>query len=329
MEEKPLYPIKFCTLRDEWSWGAEEYRLADLGWRDSLVKEGWLAGNSISELMDTYIDKVVGEDVYDYYGRQFPICVKYIELDGDLPLVVHPDDTTAEERYDFLGKDKLWLVLECSPGSIIYSGFKKDSDASELFAACEEGTQDSLLCGIAPYKGMSLLIPSGTPHCASGKLKLLEISESSPMDFCLSGRGQTVCTDEFDPALSLTEALDIIDYKASNPAVTKGNVLADIPQFNIQRLELRQSLKCNKSDFDSFILFVCESGRAQISLEQDGMKFDWSLERGELLLIPAECGDFVAQGLVKDSSLLEITNLRKEKDSYINPSVAARLPEDE
>ena len=59
------------------------------------------------------------------------------------------------------------------------------------------------------------------------------------------------------------------------------------------------------------------------------MKFDWSLERGELLLIPAECGDFVAQGLVKDSSLLEITNLRKEKDSYINPSVAARLPEDE
>ena len=145
MEEKPLYPIKFCTLRDEWSWGAEEYRLADLGWRDSLVKEGWLAGNSISELMDTYIDKVVGEDVYDYYGRQFPICVKYIELDGDLPLVVHPNDTTAEERYDFLGKDKLWLVLECSPGSIIYSGFKKDSDASELFAACEEGTQDSLL----------------------------------------------------------------------------------------------------------------------------------------------------------------------------------------
>ena len=329
MEEKPLYPIKFCTLRDEWSWGAEEYRLADLGWRDSLVKEGWLAGNRISELMDTYIDKVVGEDVYDYYGRQFPICVKYIELDGDLPLVVHPDDTTAEERYDFLGKDKLWLVLECSPGSIIYSGFKKDCDASELFAACEEGTQDSLLCGIAPYKGMSLLIPSGTPHCASGKLKLLEISESSPMDFCLSGRGQTVSTDEFDPALSLTEALDIIDYKASNPAVTKGNVLADIPQFNIQRLELRQSLKCNKSDFDSFILFVCESGRAQISLEQDGMKFDWSLERGELLLIPAECGDFVAQGLVKDSSLLEITNLRKEKDSYINPSVAARLPEDE
>ena len=329
MEERPLYPMKFCTLRDDWSWGAEEYRLADLGWRDSLVKEGWLAGNSISELMDTYIDRVVGETVYDYYGRQFPVCVKYIEIDGDSPLVVHPDDTIAQQRYDFLGKDKLWLVLECSPGSIIYSGFRKDSDASEFYSACCEGSQDSLLCGIAPYRGMSLLIPSGTPHCASGKLKIMEISESSPMDFCLSARAQSLSADEFDPALSLTEALDFINYSSFKAADTQADTLADLPQFNIQRIALKQPLKCNKSDFDSFILFICLDGRSQISFEQDGEKGDWILERGEVLLIPAECGDFVAQGLEKESVLLEITNTRKEKDSYINPSVAASLPGDE
>ena len=59
-EEKKLYPFKFCTLQDDYPWGSEEFRLADLGYRDSLVREGWLAGNSIAEVMDTYLDRVVG-----------------------------------------------------------------------------------------------------------------------------------------------------------------------------------------------------------------------------------------------------------------------------
>ena len=58
MEEKLLYPIKFCTLQDDYCWGSEVFKIADLGYRDSLVREGWLAGNSLSEVMDTYIEKM-------------------------------------------------------------------------------------------------------------------------------------------------------------------------------------------------------------------------------------------------------------------------------
>ena len=71
-ETKRLYPIKFCTIQDEYEWGREEFKLADLGYKDSLVREGWLAGNSIGELMDTYIDRITGDNTYEYYGRQFP-----------------------------------------------------------------------------------------------------------------------------------------------------------------------------------------------------------------------------------------------------------------
>ena len=104
-EEKKLYPFKFCTLQDEYPWGSETFSLADLGYRDSLVREGWLAGNSIAEVMDTYLDRVVGDEVYNYYGRQFPICVKHLCVHGRMPLRVHPDDETAAQRYDFLGKE--------------------------------------------------------------------------------------------------------------------------------------------------------------------------------------------------------------------------------
>ena len=66
MEERKLYPIKFCTLQDDYSWGSEEFKLADLGYRDSLVREGWLAGNSLGELMDTYMDRISGDNSYEY-----------------------------------------------------------------------------------------------------------------------------------------------------------------------------------------------------------------------------------------------------------------------
>ena len=91
-EERKIYPLRFRPIRDGRPWGFEEFRLADLGYRDSLVREGWLAGNSLGELMDTYIDRIVGDTVYEYYGRQFPICVRYLKTDGKTPLLVLPYD---------------------------------------------------------------------------------------------------------------------------------------------------------------------------------------------------------------------------------------------
>ena len=68
MEEKKLYPLKFCVLQDDYAWGTEEFLLADLGYRDSLVRSGWLAGNSVGELMDTYFDRIPGERAVSSHG---------------------------------------------------------------------------------------------------------------------------------------------------------------------------------------------------------------------------------------------------------------------
>ena len=111
MEEKKLYPFRFCSLADEYAWGCDEFVLADLGYRDSLIRDGWLAGNALSEVMDTYMDRVVGDNVYNFWGRQFPVQVKHISVKGKMPLRVHPDAETAVQRYDFLGREKLWYVL--------------------------------------------------------------------------------------------------------------------------------------------------------------------------------------------------------------------------
>ena len=96
--KKQLYPLKFIPIPSKRVWGGsnlikklgkefyeadedgneqklttadsigESWELADMGVQDSVVSNGWLAGNTISELMETYLDRIVGEDVYDHYG---------------------------------------------------------------------------------------------------------------------------------------------------------------------------------------------------------------------------------------------------------------------
>ena len=66
-EEKKLYPFRLAVLEDAYSWGTDTFRLADLGYRETLVRDGWLAGNTLGEVMDLYMDRVVGERVFSFF----------------------------------------------------------------------------------------------------------------------------------------------------------------------------------------------------------------------------------------------------------------------
>lgn len=335
-EEKKLYPFKFCTLQDDYPWGSEEFKLADLGYRDSLVREGWLAGNSMSEVMDTYLDRVVGDNVYEYYGRQFPVCVRLLRVQGRMPLRVHPDDETAAQRYDFLGKEKIWYVLRAGKDAQLMVGFCRDTDATEVYAKCLDGSVGELLNGIAPHPGQCLHIPAGTPHAASGDVEILELAESSPMDFCLCAWGEEVHPDEFDASLTLVDALDFIDYKKFTDKQEKhpagdapgSERLADLPQLRLDRIALRDPLQIRREG-GPFLLYSCVRGGASVQLPlAGGQSLDFALRAGETMLVPAECLEFSLVPTERDTVLLENTVIRADADPYINPAAAPELPEE-
>lgn len=336
-EEKKLYPFRFCTLQDDYPWGSEEFKLADLGYRDSLVREGWLAGNSIAEVMDTYLDRVVGDNVYEYYGRQFPLCVRLLRVRGRMPLRVHPDDETAAQRYDFLGKEKLWYVLRAGRDARLQLGFLRDVDAAEVYAGCLDGSVEKLMNVIAPHAGQCLHIPAGTPHAAAGDVEILEIAESSPMDFCLCGWGEEVHPDEFDTSLTLVEALDFIGYKrfkndgkAGYPAgdAPGSERLAELPQLRLDRIRLGAPIQIRREG-GPFLLYSCVQGAASVQLPlAGGQTLDFALRAGETMLVPAECLEFTLVPTERDTVLLESTVIRADADPYINPAAEATLPED-
>lgn len=176
----------------------ESWELADLGFRDSEVSGGWLDDSTISEVLETYLEDVVGENVYSYFGRQFPLMVKFLDVEGRMPLMVCPDDEIAAQRYDTLGKMKLWYVLDAEPGSKLYMGFSRAVSASELYDRCHQGTLEEVLNVVVPHKGDAFLVPPGLVHSAAGGVLMAEIAESSDLDFRIYNWGDAVETGEAD-----------------------------------------------------------------------------------------------------------------------------------
>ena len=331
-EEKKLVPFRLCTLLDEYSWGSEEWHLADLGWRDTAVRDGWLAGNLMDEIMETYLDRVTGDGVFEWYGRQFPFCVKTLQLSGRMPLTVCPGDELAAERYDSLGKEKFWYVLSASPETRIFMGLRKAVTAADFMEACasskapagEPSALESLL-NAAPVKaGAFYHIPPGVPHCLSGKATVLEIAESSALDFRLcdwgagTRGGSAPESDDPDYGLGLVEALDFLNLDKFPPEALLGynldgrregdpeNVsrLVSLPQFSVNRIDLKDPVRITAGVGASCVAYSCISGMLSVKDPESG---DAPLlaKAGETVLVPAECDDFTLAPLLEGTVLLE------------------------
>ncbi len=200
MEEtsKKLYPMRFVEKEAEMPWGQVCYQIADLGAIDSMVYDGWLGGNNLSELMGTFLERVVGDDAFEFYGLQFPILVKVMKTSGRQPLQINAADDVAEERYDSFGKTSFWYVKEASEDASLFLGLNRDVEAGEFYRRCKEGTAWEILNEIHPKAGDCFVIKPGTVHAAGPGLTIVEISECSELSFNLE--------------TELEEAFDLIDF---------------------------------------------------------------------------------------------------------------------
>ena len=317
MEEKKLTPMRFRPEKVERKWGVAEYRIADLGYIDSVAADGWLAGNAISDIMQTYLERFVGEVPFENYGTQFPVMVKWLDIKGRTSLHVNPDDEAAEQRYDSFGKTALWYVAAAGPQAKLFLGFKRDVTASEFYEKCQDGTVEELVNVVTPRVGEHYLVTPGMVHAAED-VRLLEIAECSELWFRLHA------WDDLESELHLEEAFDLIDFKAYRmPAVTSDpealtEKIAVTPQFTVTEIRLKNAMRVGAGNNGSFLLYACVKGAG--SLEVEGMN-PLFFHAGDAVLVPAEIQQFTLTPEAVGTLLLE-TSLepRRDKDEYIDPN---------
>ena len=355
---KKLYPLKFQPILKTKIWGGnrlvkeyskfydpeeeidpshigESWEIVDLGDDSSMVSEGFLEGNSLFDILETYLGDLVGDKVFEMYNLQFPVLVKLLDISTNISVQVHPDDEIALERYDNYGKEEFWHVLDADENARIYLGFKRKVTATEFYDKCKDGTVIQLLNEIRPRKGDNFHIKPGTVHSATGGIRLVEIQQPSDITFRLYDWER-----EFDSntarEMHLEEAIDCIDYSASTPSSlviptdTTQGPLCESDNFIITALDLKDTLHIYTERFDSFIIYICTQGSASFQVMEGGKKVSYDISKGGTILIPASLDDFFIVPLEKNTLLLEVwLRPAEEVDDYIDENVSEECGDDD
>lgn len=303
-DSKKLYPLRFRVSSRDLFWGHFDYFLSDDGAQDTVVRAGWLADNALSDVIATYLDRIVGENVYEYFGRQFPVMVKRKTTFGRQPLTIGIGDLDAIDYYDSLGKKALWYIRKAEPGAYFNLGFSRPMDAGQMWDRCENGTIGEVLNVVHPEAGQLYLVNPGTVYSCGPGLDIIEIAEDSEMTNELYNWGEDLPEGEY---LLLDQSLTFIDYNALEPKPVEGDVLVSGQEFHVNRVNLKAPLHVSTGSQDTFNIYFCVSGELSLQYpEEEGKLKEVVLPEGDSVLVPAEIDDYYLVPLKDGTVLFEV-----------------------
>ena len=299
-----LYPLKFKPIRKERLWGEESWTLSGLIEDESVVLNGFLADNNINELIEVYLGDLLGEKIYERFGEEFPVLIKFIDVNEHISLQMHPDDKTAMERHNSYGKIENWYIISAEPSAKIYLGLNRDMTPHELYDRCCNGTVEECLNVIVPQKGDIITIESCMLHSATGGFRFVEVQQTSDLTYRIYDWGR-----ENDTAtareLHFDLAIDCINYERVYPERFISKAEVGNSWYSVKVITGKHiGERCHHTDRhggrDEAIIYVCTEGSALIRWQNSSEP----LKAGETVLIPADLEEFCIEG---DCTLLEVS----------------------
>ena len=271
----------------------ESWELSGVPGNESIVAEGPLAGKSIAELVKEYKGELVGGQVYERTGDQFPLLIKFIDAHKDLSIQVHPDDALAEKRHGTNGKTEMWYVIDAEPGAHLYVGLKEAIGPEEYEKRVADGSIVDVLARYDVEPGDVFFLPAGRIHAICSGCFVAEIQQTSDITYRIFDYNRPGL-DGKPRELHTELAKEAIDYKVyadyrtpHTPAQDEEVELVSCPYFTTSLLDLTLPYAKDLSELDSFVVLMCLEGSG--TLEVDGEEV--SIGQGETVLIPASADD--------------------------------------
>ena len=302
-----LYPLKFETVLKEKVWGGnalvtrynkkpagstrigESWELSAVADNQSVVSNGFLAGNNIEEIIEVYMGDIIGDSIYEKFGNEFPLLIKFIEAREDLSIQVHPGNDLSRKRHNAYGKTEMWYILECEKGTKIYTGFNDGVTRETYTEAINNGKLADLLNIEYVEAGDTFFTPAGRIHAIGAGTVLVEIQQTSDITYRIFDWNRK-SSDKEKRELHTELALDAIDFTASgnskirkDPELNKSVNLVSCEFFNTNIIRLNSTI--NKEFYlnDSFVVYICIEGEFLIHWDESTEK----VTKGETVLLPA------------------------------------------
>ena len=331
-----LYPLKFTPQLVPKIWGGQRmmpwYEASDLcenigeTWVISSHPEhitevcnGHLAGNELEDLIEVYMDELVGETVYERFGNTFPLLLKFIDANDDLSIQVHPNDEQAYEMEQSLGKNEMWYVMPSAQEASLVLGWSQDMDQQLVREAIEQGTLMDYLPSCPVREGDEAMIDAGLVHALKRGTVVAEIQENSDITYRLYDYDR-VGPDGKKRPLTIEKSLRVMNSRRtesplSHPQTVVNQAVNAISNeyFTTNILTFDRPIARDYAPLDSFVAYMCVEGACEIEApEADEPERVHSLRIGEAILLPAVLNDINLRPTAGRCKLLEIYIEKKE-----------------
>jgi mannose-6-phosphate isomerase len=302
-----LYPLKFETVLKEKVWGGnslasrfnkktsgsdrigESWEISAVTGDQSVISNGFLAGNNIEELIEVYMGDITGDQIYEKFGNEFPLLIKFIEAQQDLSIQFHPDNELARKRHQAYGKTEMWYILECRKDSKIYTGFRKGVTKEVYEEALKANKIADIMNVESPEPGNAFFTPAGRVHAIGAGVVLVEIQQTSDITYRIFDWNRKGSGKE-KRELHTDLALDAIDFNQNgsskltrDPVLNVSTNLVDCEFFNTNLLWFNKAIDKEYYFIDSFVVYICTEGEFQICWDGNKEK----VIKGETVLLPA------------------------------------------
>ncbi len=332
MNELPLYPLKFKPIFKQKIWGGEKlksilnkkdapencgesWEISAVPENVSVVENGFLAGNTLTEIIEIYMGDLLGPDIYEKYGETFPLLIKFIDADDDLSVQVHPDDKVAAERHNSFGKTEAWYIIQADEGATLISGFNTSIDRSEFVARMNNNDILPVLNRVSVQSGEVFFLPAGRIHATGKGILFAEVQQTSDVTYRVYDWDRKDSQGN-SRELHIEQSIDVLDYSALKRAhtpyeseINKPSRLLRTDYFVMNLIHINQQITKSYVDCQSFVVYMCMQGAAKIQAETETIE----INKGETLLLPYEL-DEIQITPTEELKLLEVyIDLPKEK----------------
>lgn len=303
-----LYPLKFEPFLKSVIWGGsdickfkgiesteenigESWEISGVKNHVSIVSNGDMAGKTLEDILVQQKELLLGKKVYETYGDTFPLLIKFIDARDDLSIQVHPDDVLAKERHNTFGKTEMWYVVKATPEAYLYSGFAKQITPDDYVSMVENGTFTDSLMKYNVKSGDVFFLPAGRVHAIGAGCFIAEIQQTSDITYRIydfnrkdaQGNSRELHTQQAKDAIDFTVHET---YKTNySEKVNESTPLVSCPYFTTNLLEINQSILLDYKKLDSFVIYICMMGKAEIKDNKGNVT---SIQQGETVLIPAD-----------------------------------------
>jgi mannose-6-phosphate isomerase len=302
-----LYPLKFTPLFKYRIWGGEKlktelnknyteenigesWEISDVSGDETVVSEGALIGKSLKDLTKEFKGNFVGNKVYEKFGEEFPLLIKFIDAKTPLSIQVHPSNEIAKERHNSFGKNEMWYVMQADKDAELIVGFDEKINTSDYKKHLENNTILDVMHHENVQKGDTFYIPTGRVHAIGAGVLLAEIQQTSDITYRIYDYDRVDAKTGTKRELHNEQAIDVIDYEVHEEYKTSyelqknvSNKLVHSPYFTTNILDLSKTVRKDYSNIDSFIIYMCVDGSFDVISEDN----TYTINNGETILLPA------------------------------------------